>query len=84
MFGQLPGFAPGLIRGVVVPGVVLGAGVFGFVVVWPFAASATPPPMLNAAATAATGNVRTRTKPNLLSPPTAIKQKGAGRNRRVP
>ena len=72
MFGQFPCFCPGwvpgvVVPGVVVPGVVLGVVVgLGVVVEWPLAASATPPPTLSAAATAATATVRTPTNPNLL------------------
>jgi hypothetical protein len=85
IFGQLPCFAPGVVPGVVVPGVVLGVVVeCGVVVEWPLAASATPPPTLSAAATAATATVRTPTKPNLLFRLfTSIRTDVAGKHRRI-
>lgn len=70
MFGQGFLVPPGATFGVVVPGVVLGAGVlFGVVVVeWPLAAYATPPPTLSATTEAVRANVRIRPKSILLSP----------------
>ena len=71
MFGQGCLVPPGVVFGVVAPGVVLGAGVVlvGVVVVeCPLAAYATPPPTLSATTVAATANMRNRPKSILLSP----------------
>ena len=70
MFGQGCLVPPGVVFGVVVPGVVLGAGVVvGVVVVEsPLAAYATPPPTLSATTAAVMTNVRNRPKSILLSP----------------
>jgi hypothetical protein len=67
MFGQLPppGVPPGAFPGVVVLGVVLVLGVV--VVELPLAASATPPPMLRAAATVAAAMYLTESISVLLS-----------------